>query len=304
MKPFDVSAIAEAACKLAIASGQANALEVVKIGVDQAVDGALKQVTNNLAPRNINLHVSHKAGEEAEDAFRTSIRDKILLTVATVEAALRDAALPLRIQGQIGRAKEDSIHEAFNPAVISALFREISCGLVAELTEPIFLYIAPGRRAFYEQSEPPFGELVVKTFPEAERDIAAAGRCYAIEQWTACVSHLMRALEAPLQLFAKRVGVSFPAPTDLENWKTIVDNMAARIEAEVKRLEGTTKSHARNAELQFLGDVALDFRHFKNAWRNNVAHGRDWYDEREALRVYDAVKHFMQKMAEASQCAL
>ena len=135
-------------------------------------------------------------------------------------------------------------------------------------------------------------------FSNASRDIAAAGRCLALDEWTACVSHLMRALETPLQVFAKRVGVEFQGPTDLENWKNIVDQMESKITAEVKRLEGTPKSHARNEELQFLGDIALDFRHFKNAWRNDVAHGREWYDEREADRVYNAVSHFMKRMAE------
>ena len=43
----------------------------------------------------------------------------------------------------------------------------------------------------------------------------------------------------------------------------------------------------------------LQFRHFKNAWRNNAAHSREHYDEREAQRVYDAVKDFMQTVAVA-----
>ena len=34
--------------------------------------------------------------------------------------------------------------------------------------------------------------------------------------------------------------------TDLENWKNIIDQMCSKIEAEVKRLEGTPKSHVRN----------------------------------------------------------
>jgi hypothetical protein len=121
----------------------------------------------------------------------------------------------------------------------------------------------------------------------------------ALDEWTASVGHLMRALEPPLQFFAQRVNVVFPkSPNDLENWKNIIDQIETRITEEEKRIEGTPKSHQRNQELQLLGDVALDFRHFKNAWRNNVSHGREWYDPSEAQRVYDAVKHFMQRMAE------
>jgi hypothetical protein len=52
----------------------------------------------------------------------------------------------------------------------------------------------------------------------------------------------MRALEYPLQVFANRLGVAFPSPTDLENWKNIIDQMQSKIDAEVRRLEGTPKS--------------------------------------------------------------
>lgn len=215
--------------------------------------------------------------------------------LAVVDSAIRGTGLPMRWQAKLKRIMESV--DRSDAKTMEVLFAELMADLGEELREPIFLVIPTSKREFYEQKTPPFGSLVADKFGASSRDVAAAARCFALDEWTACVSHLMRSLEHPLQLFAGRIGVSFPAPMDLENWKNIVDQMASKIEAEVKRLEATAKSHARNEELQFLGDVALDFRHFKNAWRNNVAHGREWYDEREAARVYDAVKHFMQRMA-------
>jgi hypothetical protein len=168
-----------------------------------------------------------------------------------------------------------------------------------ELDQPLFLYVDPALRPIFEQAEPLFGEAVSVAFPEASRDLAAAGRCLALDEWTASVIHLMRALEFPLHALADRIGVTFPNPIDLENWKNIIDQMQSKIEADVRALEQKAKSHERNDRLEWLGKVVLPFRHFKNAWRNNAAHGRDHYDEREARQVWDNVKSFMQTMAAA-----
>ena len=87
-------------------------------------------------------------------------------------------------------------------------------------------------------------------------------------------------------------------PLELENWKNIIDNIEAEVNRRVKKLEQQPKGLERNAELKFLAKATLQFRHFKNAWRNDAAHGREHYDSREARIVYDAVKSFMQMMAD------
>jgi hypothetical protein len=39
--------------------------------------------------------------------------------------------------------------------------------------------------------------------------------------------------------------------------------------------------------------AATTFRHFKDAWRNHVAHSRDSYDDEQARRIFDNVVAFM-----------
>lgn len=79
------------------------------------------------------------------------------------------------------------------------LVREMNNNLMVELSSAWFLMIPADRRFVYEQPNPIFGEVVYNVFPDARRDIAAAGRCYALDEWTACVMHLMRALEFGLR---------------------------------------------------------------------------------------------------------
>lgn len=181
---------------------------------------------------------------------------------------------------------------------LAVIARSLLNGVLSDLTNHAFLRIPPSRKWLYLQKTPPFGEKVANKFPESARDIAAAARCLALDEWTACVFHLMRALEQPLHALAARVQVTFPKPIEFENWKNIIDKIDSEIAKETKRLEGTSASHERNELLRMYGEASLQMRHFKNAWRNDAAHGREHYDEREGDRVYEAVKGFMQMMAD------
>ncbi len=191
-------------------------------------------------------------------------------------------------------------HLDATPADVTAVLleaRAVHNGLLGDLAEHAFVRIRPDRKQLYAQHEPLFGSKVAAKFPDSARDIAAASRCLALEEWTACVFHLMRALEQPLHVLANKLGVVFPNPVDFQNWKTIIDKIDAEIASEVKRLEQTAASHQRAETLRVYAEAALQLRHFKNAWRNDAMHAREHYDEREATRVYGAVKEFMLMMA-------
>jgi hypothetical protein len=50
-------------------------------------------------------------------------------------------------------------------------------------------------------------------------------------------------------------------------------------------------------EITYYSDAASQFRHFKDAWRNHVSHGREHYDQRDAEKVLTNVREFMQHLA-------
>src|SRR3989304_2062984 len=89
-----------------------------------------------------------------------------------------------------------------NIAVLMTEARSIHNGLLGDLEQHAFVRIAPNRKELYQQKEPPFGAIVEERFPDSTRDVAAASRCLALGEWTACVFHLMRALEQTLHVLA------------------------------------------------------------------------------------------------------
>ena len=173
------------------------------------------------------------------------------------------------------------------------LLKEMQNNILDDLTSAWFLMIPAGRRALYEQSEPPFGEEVAGEFLEAKYDIEAAARCMALNEYTAAVFHLMRILEIGLRAFAAAVGLPSSSGVQFENWKNIID----QIEKKIRELEQTPKSPEKSETLRVYSQAATNFMYFKDAWRNHVSHARATYDDRESANIWNHVKPFMRDLS-------
>ncbi len=214
--------------------------------------------------------------------FMEAIREaKPAIDELRLSRVLRDQFARLELAGGAGSVE-----------VLSALLVEFNNNLMVEMGSHWFLIIHADRREFYEQSTEPFGHEVAEVFAEANKDIAAASRCFALDEWTACVFHLMRCLEISLRSLAEFVGLPKDAMAH-ENWKNVID----QIESKIRRMEGEPKSAEKIERLRLLSSAASQFRYFKDAWRNHVAHSHASYDEREAITVWTHVKGFMTEIA-------
>jgi hypothetical protein len=172
------------------------------------------------------------------------------------------------------------------------MIRELINNIIIELSSPWFLMIPANQRWQYEQTQPVFGSAVAQVFSEASADIEAAGRCFALDEWTACVFHLMRSLEHALRKMAATVGLP-PDAMAYENWRSIID----QIESKIRELEKTRKSAEKVETLRLFSDAAVQFRYFKDAWRNHVSHSRVSYDQHTAPPIWLHVKLFMEQIA-------
>jgi hypothetical protein len=134
-----------------------------------------------------------------------------------------------------------------------------------------------------------FGDDVAKKFPSVHNDITNAGKCIALDQWTSSVFHSMRILEKGLDSLAKELDVPF----DNANWGWVINNIEAKIENVRKnKIESNWKEKEK-----FYSETALQFRYFKDAWRNYVMHAKDNYDEQQAESIFLHVKEFMIHLA-------
>lgn len=220
-----------------------------------------------------------------------AMADRELVREALVEASGGLEGLPVSrvVSDQFQRliARLDKL----SGEQLQLLLEEFNNNLLSDMCSSWFLMIPAHQREFYEQREPPFGVAVANKFPEAANDIAAASRCVALDEWTACVFHLMRVLEHGLRAMANDVGLAADAVAH-ENWKNIID----QIEKKIRELEALPKTNDKVERIRSLSSSAAQFRYFKDAWRNHVSHSRVSYDKNSGEPVWLHVKTFMQQL--------
>jgi hypothetical protein len=159
-----------------------------------------------------------------------------------------------------------------------------------------FLYMPAEDADYYGQADL-FGDQIKSRFAKANEEVTQAGNCYATGNYTACVFHLMRAVEigARKMVFALKVQSELNGkPVGLCEWGDLI----RAIEKGVQNLSsGTRKSVAKKTTFEFYNHALGQFRNFKDAWRNNVSHTRTTYQAGFTKDIMDNTRQFMQHLA-------
>jgi hypothetical protein len=127
-------------------------------------------------------------------------------------------------------------------------------------------------------------------FPSATNDILSAIDCYALDQNTACVFHLMRVAERGLRALANERKIPWPKhPVEWATWQDIL----TEIEKSTKPIAMWPRGPRKDAALAFYTGAIGQFHAFKELYRNAVMHVRADYDEFDAARAINQVRDFM-----------
>jgi hypothetical protein len=167
--------------------------------------------------------------------------------------------------------------------MVAELRRRIS----DDLADRRFYFVAPDRVEYYSDSAMLWYQAWMK-FPSTQFDAEEASKCLALGRHTACVMHLMRVLEVGLRTMAKSLGRSG------REWGKLLEEIEDELE---QRREAKVMPAGWREDRGFYAEGALQFRHFKDAWRNDVTHGRRRFGAEEASEVYGAVRSFMHHLA-------
>jgi len=154
----------------------------------------------------------------------------------------------------------------------------IRINFLVQMNSKLVLVFGSRFADFIKSDEPPYGTEVDDAFPKASGEISEAAKCLALNRSTACVFHLMRAMELAVQKLAERLG-----KTDIEKeWGKLLSDIS-------KEIEAMPKGEARDA----WSGIRTHLYHVKQAWRNDTMHPKTTYTEEEAAAVFAAVKTFM-----------
>jgi len=170
---------------------------------------------------------------------------------------------------------------------ITKLSNELCKNLKIQMGKRLFYSIDLDKQHFITDSNL-FGDDVANDFPSAAFDIVEAGMCLAFDRWIASVFHSMKVLEIGLQALAKNLGVPFEQQT----WERVINDIEAKIN-DINKTGAKTDLDKK----QFYSQAAVEFRHFKNAWRNHVMHVRATYGKEQAENIFEHTKQFMAHLA-------
>lgn len=149
--------------------------------------------------------------------------------------------------------------------------------------EGVLFYSFSAHTELLDAKEPLFGRAVADAFPKAAEDIAEAGNCLALNRPTACVFHLMRAMERAVQALYTKLGLTKDPERE---WGKLLSDIDGEIE---KMPKGDDRNEWSAAHTHLY--------HVKQSFRNDTMHPKQTYTPDEAKAVFDAVRSFMQHLA-------
>jgi hypothetical protein len=241
-------------------------LDMLRLYADKFVDLArvLEWATNTL-----------EAGPHQLDDLLPAVRARLNQTLPLLEGL--ELEYSLKYATRILRQLRESRHEHQE---VMHMLRTLHERIVDEL-EGSFCFRIPPDKAKYYDDKLPFGEEVASRFPPAVGDIEHAARCLAFGEGTACVFHLMRAMEFAVRELAGKLSLT---NADVP-WGSLLRDMRDAL----KLKKGIMPKDEYDA---YSGVIAL-LENVKDAWRNPTMHPAAKYDDAEALDVYSAVRSFM-----------
>ena len=158
----------------------------------------------------------------------------------------------------------------------------------AELGNRLIVCLKGPHADLYGRDYGLFGEDVDEAFPESAEDISEAGKCLALERYTAAVFHLMRGMESAVAVLAAKLGATITnAQNETLAWGVLTGNIGDKIKS----------MDAGQEKDEWLGLHTLLYA-VNRAFRTKTAHPKKTYTANEAEQAFYATRSFMQSMAE------
>jgi hypothetical protein len=131
------------------------------------------------------------------------------------------------------------------------------------------------------------------TFASAVYEIDEAGKCHTLGRSTACVFHLMRAMEIGIRAISRSLGIPEPVKGNDRNWGQIL----IKIKSEMDRRNALTPPQWQMGDRELFASAYASLDAVRVAWRNTTMHVENKYTEDEAEHIFVTVRGFMKKLA-------
>jgi hypothetical protein len=243
------------------------------------------------------LQAKSKASETPNESVPISLRPRI---ERNVKCAIRDCVAALQIE-EASRTSID-LERLFSLAdvvpynwqhlnlLLDRLWEDIEYGMHHEM---FFHY--PREMADLLQSYDYDWKETISAFPSARRGISASIDCYAHNDYSGCVFHMMGLAELGLRAIAGERGVEAVGKSKPIEWGTWQDVFQA-IEDRLKVVRHKKAGPNRDLALKFYDTAISDLRRLQG-YRDPTMHFRQSYDKGEAYDAMYRTKSLMQTLS-------
>jgi hypothetical protein len=160
-------------------------------------------------------------------------------------------------------------------------------------TERINLFFVAPEKQPYLLGATHCGEGAQRSLPKANHEVCEAAKCFAVDRYTACVFHLMRALECGLRAVAFGLGLPNPAGGD-RNWGRMLTAIKGKIDNNNKQSKGDAGWQSNH---EFYEKAYSFLEAARLPMRNPTMHIEADYDEQSALDAFNATTAFVRHLA-------
>lgn len=174
------------------------------------------------------------------------------------------------------------------PQNISHLFGEAHLRIQEELESRIFLQLAADKAA-YADPKWLLNTSIETAFPSTITEFQNAGRCYAYDESTACMFHLMRVVDFGLRSVAAALGIDYNARA----WDGIAKAITGKMEEKYQN-----KTVDWRAVEPMYAEILTDIQAISRGHRNPVLHELEKkYEPKEAHNMLTIVEGFISHLA-------
>jgi hypothetical protein len=161
-----------------------------------------------------------------------------------------------------------------------------------ELSTKIVMMIPSDKQGYFDGSKISLSEVARRKFPQAQKELDEASKCFAFKRYVACVFHLMRVMEEVVQ----KLGRKFKIPRyHRKTWGKILNKMKDNID---QMPEGTPKQKIKKQRYFYTYDL---LHSVCEGIRNPLVHPKiseiELYREEEVENLLNRVKTFINDFA-------
>lgn len=232
------------------------------------------------------LLLCHKIGVVSRKALTTEARNELSSCLAVVAQESEAISLPFTAvlaRRVLSEIDTENLHDKIS---------ELETRFSDEIESITFFLVKPEKLKYYNNTELAGSRFKERFASVGNVELIEAGNCFVLDRYTACVFHLMRALDIALSCLQRELGIPEPSKDPDKTWGKTLSRISDKITQ-----NNTTPTPAWLQECDFYKQAMVFLQAVKAPYRDATMHVKSSYDEASATSLLNVVSEALRYLA-------